>query len=415
METKARYTLIGSFVLAVTLAVFAFVYWLANTGGLADRQLFRIRFQSSVSGLLKGSSVVFNGIRVGEVTDISLNSDAPKEVLVTIAVDPSTPVRDDTEVNVDFQGLTGAPVIELSGGEPTAARFAAVAGEPPLLTASPASTQSLTQSARATLTRLDKVIDDNSAALHDAIQGISTFAGVLSRNSERIDGILAGLERFAGGAKAKPGIYVLTALKGDASCKGKKQPQLVIPEPAAAMAFNSDKVIVIGDPPENNPFDKAQFTDNIPSVVQSKVIESFENSGCFDGVTRPLDNLEASEQLQAEIRTFAVTMTPSPSATVEMAIKLVSAGGKIEGSRVFTETTPLAAVDSPSAVAALDASFGKVLSAAVPWVAKLPRTAAPAKAAKPKEGDVPKDDDLPKDGDLPKDDGPEMPEPPPAP
>jgi phospholipid/cholesterol/gamma-HCH transport system substrate-binding protein len=409
METKARYTLIGSFVLAVTLAAFAFVYWLANSGGLADRQVFRIRFQSSVSGLLKGSSVVFNGIRVGEVTDITLNSDAPKEVMVTIAVDPSTPVRDDTEVNVDFQGLTGAPVIELSGGEATAARFAAVAGEPPLLNAGTASTQSLTQSARATLNRLDKVIDDNSSALHDAIQGISTFAGVLSRNSERIDGILAGLERFAGGAKAKPGIYVLTALADKPACKGAKRPQLVIPEPAAAMAFNSDKVIVIGNPPDNNPFDKAQFTDNIPSVVQSKLIESFENSDCFDGVTRPLDNLEPSEQLQAEIRSFALTMTPTPSATVEIAVKLVSAGGKIEGSRVFTEQTPLAAVDSPSAVAALDASFGKVAAAIVPWVADLPRTEASAKGAKPKDGADPKDDDFPKD------DGPDMPEPPPAP
>jgi phospholipid/cholesterol/gamma-HCH transport system substrate-binding protein len=343
------------------------------------------------------------------VTDIALNADAPKEVMVTIAVDPSTPVRDDTEVNVDFQGLTGAPVIELSGGEPTAARFAAVAGEPPLLNASPASTQSLTQSARATLNRLDKVIDDNSAALHDAIQGISTFAGVLARNSERIDGILAGLGRFAGGAKAKPGIYVLTALTGESACKGEKRPQLVIPEPAAAMAFNSDKVIVIGNPPENNPFDKAQFTDNIPSVVQSKLIESFENSGCFEGVTRPLDNLEPSDQLQAEIRSFALTMTPNPTATVEIAAKLVSAGGKIEGSRVFTEQTPLAAVDSPSAVAALDASFAKVMSAIVPWVADLPRTPPPQKSAKPKDGDFPKDDDLPKD------DGPEMPEPPPVP
>ena len=62
METSARYTLIGAFVLAVILGIFAFVYWLANTGGLSDRQLFRIRFQSSVSGLLKGSNVLFNGI-----------------------------------------------------------------------------------------------------------------------------------------------------------------------------------------------------------------------------------------------------------------------------------------------------------------------------------------------------------------
>ncbi len=395
METQARYTLVGSFVLAMVLATFAFVYWMKNTGGLGDRQLYQVKFQSSISGLLKGSSVLFNGIRVGEVTDISLSADAPKDVLVTIAVDKSAPVRADTIVNVDFQGLTGAPVIELSGGEAGAAPVAASANNtPPLLIASPESTQSLTQSARATLNRLDTVIDDNSSALHDAITGISNFAGVLSRNSERIDGILAGLERFAGGAKAKPGIYRLSALTTSV-CPEASRPQLVVPEPASPMAFNSDKVVILGDPPENAPFEKAQFTDNVPAVVQSKIIETFEDSGCFAAVTRPIDTIEQSDQLQTEIRQFAIVMTPAPTANVEVSIKFVSAAGKITGSRDFKESVPLATVDAPGAVAALDSAFGKVLAAAVPWVTKLP-----VEAAKDAEPDIPE---------------PEMPEPPPAP
>ncbi len=397
METQARYTLVGSFVLAAVLAVFAFVYWLHNTGGLADRQVFQVRFQTSVSGLLRGSNVLFNGIRVGEVTDVHLTADAPKDVLVTIAVDRSAPVRSDTIVNVDFQGLTGAPVIELTGGDPSAQPLTvASGGTPPLLKASPDSTQSLTQSARATLNRLDKVIDDNSAALHDAITGISAFAGVLSRNSERIDGILAGLERFAGGAKAKPGIYTLTSLAAPAACSEPSRAQVVIPEPAAPMAFNSDKVVVMGNPPEDAPFEKAQFTDNIPAVVQSKIIESFENSRCFAAVTRPLDNLEQSDQLQMEIRQFAISMTPAPTANVEVSLKLVTADGKIVGSRDFHEAAPLKSVDAPGAVAALNGAFEKVLAAAVPWVAKLPHEAEPAKNAGASKGAGPADEqDIP--------------------
>lgn len=390
METTARYTLVGSFVLAVTLAIFAFVYWLENTGGLGERQLYRVRFESPVSGLLRGSGVLFNGVRVGEVTDIALSAEKPKEILVTIAVDATTPVRTDTGVAVDFQGLTGAPVIGLTGGAPGAAPPpAADDGGPPVLAASAESTQSLTQSARATLNRLDKVIDDNSTALHDAIAGISNFAGVLSRNSERIDGILAGLERFAGGAKAKPGIYNLSARSGEPVCEGATLPQLVVPEPAAPMAFNSDRVVVLGDPPENAPFEKAQFTDNIPAVVQAKIIESFENSGCFAAVTRPLDNLEQSDQIQTEIRQFAVVMKPEPAADVEIAVKLVSAAGKIVGARIFDQRALLAATDAPSAVAALDTAFGKVLAEAVPWAASLPREPAPTKDDAPGEPDAP--------------------------
>jgi phospholipid/cholesterol/gamma-HCH transport system substrate-binding protein len=391
METTARYTLIGSFVLAVMMAVFAFVYWLHNSGGLGERRLLQVRFESSISGLLKGAGVLFNGIRVGEVTDIALSSEKPKEVLVTLAVDATAPVRADTAVNVDFQGLTGAPVIELTGGDPAAPPLPdSPDGSPPLLAASPESTQSLSQSARATLNRLDTVIDDNSAALHDAITGISTFAGVLSRNSERIDGIIAGLERFAGGGKAKPGIYTLTARAGSSDCSKADRPQLVIPEPAAPLAFNSDKVVVLGDPPEGAPFEKAQFTDNIPSVVQSKIIESFENAGCFASVTRPLDNLQPSDQLQADIRQFSIVMKPEPTADVEISLKLVTADGKIAGSRVFEQRALLSATDAPSAVSALDKAFGQVLADAIPWAAGLPRPKDDAPPAP--EPDVPEPD-----------------------
>ena len=68
METRARYALIGAFMLAVIVASFAFVYWLENKGGFGQRAYYQLRFDSSVSGLQTGSAVLFNGIRVGEVT-----------------------------------------------------------------------------------------------------------------------------------------------------------------------------------------------------------------------------------------------------------------------------------------------------------------------------------------------------------
>ena len=71
METRARYALIGAFMLAVIAASFAFVYWLENKGGFGERAYYRLRFENSVSGLQAGSAVLFNGIRVGEVTELA--------------------------------------------------------------------------------------------------------------------------------------------------------------------------------------------------------------------------------------------------------------------------------------------------------------------------------------------------------
>src|SRR4029078_2721468 len=116
METRAPFVIVGAFVLAAIAAVFGFVYWLQNAGGLGPRATYHVEFEGSVPGLLVGAAVLFNGIRVGEVTDLGLAPDSPRRVNATISVASATPVRSDTKVGLEFQGLTGVPVIALEGG-----------------------------------------------------------------------------------------------------------------------------------------------------------------------------------------------------------------------------------------------------------------------------------------------------------
>src|SRR3954468_5768668 len=116
METRAPFVIVGAFVLAAIVAVFGFVYWLHNAGGLGPRTAHPGQFDGPVPGLLVGAGVLFNGIRVGEVTDLGLAPDNPRRVNATISVATTTPVRSDTRVGLEFQGLPGVPVIALEGG-----------------------------------------------------------------------------------------------------------------------------------------------------------------------------------------------------------------------------------------------------------------------------------------------------------
>ena len=116
MENRARYMVIGGFTLAFIIAVFGFVYWLKNTSGLGQAN-YHVRFEQPVAGLTVGSSVLFNGIRVGAITALTLDAQDPKRLAVSIAVNPATPIRSDTQVDVTYQGLTGAPAISLKGGD----------------------------------------------------------------------------------------------------------------------------------------------------------------------------------------------------------------------------------------------------------------------------------------------------------
>src|SRR4029077_17793432 len=213
METRARYAVIGLFMLAVILASFGFVYWLGNKGGFAERKTYQVRFQGSVSGLLIGSAVLFNGIRVGEVTHLTLSADAPDQVTATIGVDPNTPIMSDTEVGLETQGLTGGAAVTLRGGTAGSPRRlgerGGAAGSPlplgdggtiPVLTAPPMASQDWTQAARDAFQNMDTVLTENSESPHSALKNIDTFAQALARNSDKVDGILAGIERMTGGS-----------------------------------------------------------------------------------------------------------------------------------------------------------------------------------------------------------------------
>jgi phospholipid/cholesterol/gamma-HCH transport system substrate-binding protein len=370
VETQARYLWVGAFALAVIAAGFAFVYWLYTGGGFRDRAVYEIRFDNPVSGLLTGSAVLFNGIRVGEVTELRLSPDQPKQVIATIGIDPATPVRADTSVSMDFQGLTGAPVILLTGGSPAAAPVSAADGAArAMLIADPDSGQSMTQAARTTLKRIDRMLAENSAPLHDVISNFKTFSDALARNSDRIDGVVAGLERMTGGAKANAKIptYSLSAVTTLPPSTKPPQGQLAVPEPAALMSLSTDKILVAKNGSDGDTIDNAQWSDSVPVLVQAKLIEALENSRYFEAVSRPVDGFEADQQLLTELRTLRMETSPTPNAHVAISAKLMG-NGRVIAARVFEASVPVSVLDAGSAVAGINQAFGEVLQQIVLWI-----------------------------------------------
>ncbi len=376
METRAPYALIGLFVLAAIGAVFGFVYWLNNTGGLSDRAVYRVRFENTVSGLLTGVAVLFNGIRVGEVTGLRLDPDHPRQVIATIAVVATTPIRADTEAGLEYQGLTGVPVVSLLGGASTAPLVSPSPAEPPLLAADPAAGQSMTEAARHALRRIDTLLTDNADPLKSAIANLNTFTGALARNSDRVDTILAGLEHMVGGGAARaavPTYYDLTAPKTFPPAEKTAKAQLVVPEPTALVALDTQRIIFAPGVGAGPSVDLAQWSDSIPKMLQARIVQSFENSKYVGAVARPMEGLAADYQLVIDVRSFQVAPGPagSPAAQVEFAAKVVGDGGRIVGSRTFSAAAPASDVHAAGAAAAIDKAFGKAATDLVVWTSTI--------------------------------------------
>jgi phospholipid/cholesterol/gamma-HCH transport system substrate-binding protein len=206
METRANYVVIGLFTLAVIAGGFGFVYWFSRAGDGSEKATYRIVFDGAVSGLRVGGWVLFNGIKVGEVSDLRLNPANPRQVVVAVTVDKAVPIRADTRVGLDFAGLTGTASIAIRGGSPDAPALAGENGQPPTLMADAAAAQDVTAtvrdvaaSASALVRRVDDMLSENRDTLKTTLGNLEAFSAALARNSDRLDRIMSGVETFTTG------------------------------------------------------------------------------------------------------------------------------------------------------------------------------------------------------------------------
>ncbi len=369
METRAHFTVIGGFVLFFVVSLFTFVYWLQNSGGFNRQTAYRIQFNEPAPGLANGAPVLFNGIRVGNITALHLNKDEPQRMTATIAVDRDTPVRADTQAGITYVGLTGAPAISLKGGAAGSPILPTPDGRLGLIVAASGTSQTLTESARNTLGRVDKVIDDNAVPLNQAITGIANFAGALARNSDKVDGILAGLEKMVGGGdKAQPkSTYDLAAATDFPDLKKSIGAQMMVSDPTAVLAFDTQKVLVRTAQDTLSSLENAEWADNLPKLFQAKVVQSFENAEQLNNVSRPLDQLNAGYKLEINIRRFELALAPQPTAQVEFSARILSDNGEVKDARIFSASSPAEAAQAGPAVKALNEAFLKAARELVEW------------------------------------------------
>lgn len=200
METKANYAIVGFFTLLVIAAAFGFVYWMSQYGRSGEMAPLAIRIPGSANGLSVGSPVRFNGIPVGTVRNLAIDSDDPRYSVALTEVSTEAPVKQSTSAVLEVQGLTGAAYIELSGGRTEDKNILKLALETDgtaVLVAEQSSVTNLLATADKILKRADDAISDIQGFVADArgpltatIRNAEKFSDALTRNSDNIDKFL---------------------------------------------------------------------------------------------------------------------------------------------------------------------------------------------------------------------------------
>jgi phospholipid/cholesterol/gamma-HCH transport system substrate-binding protein len=188
MKMRASNLMIGSTTLAVIAAAFIGFLGFRKIHGIQQQGPLRIIFEGSASGLHNGGAVNFDGVQVGEV--ISLKLETPRKIVALTRVDNSAPIRKDTVVGLEFQGLTGVAAISLVGGAAAAPPVPVDEDGVPTLTADLSETGSI----RDTLHNVDRVLVNNQAVLKDGLLSFETYTASLASKGEAIDSIIRKAE-----------------------------------------------------------------------------------------------------------------------------------------------------------------------------------------------------------------------------
>lgn len=180
MAIRTSNLMIGTTTLALIAAALVGLLGVHKMRSVQQRSPIRIVIDGSASGLRRGGNVNFDGVPAGQITSIKLEN--PRKIVVMAMLDTSAPIRQDTAVGIEFQGLTGIAAISLVGGAPSAPPVPTGADGIPVLTADLSDAESMVE----TLHNVDRVITSNEETIHDGLASFEAYTASLKSKGEAI-------------------------------------------------------------------------------------------------------------------------------------------------------------------------------------------------------------------------------------
>jgi len=204
MEAKVNFTLVGIFVLVLSIGLIGGVLWLGSDRQFGKQyETYLVYEDESVSGLNLNAPVKYRGVDVGSVGKIELDAGDSERVRLSLNIERGTPVKEDTVAVLRTQGLTGIAYVDLMGGGKDSPRLKAKGTEKyPVIRSGPSLMARLDVALTSLLASLNRVSDNINAALDEENrralkQSLADVAAVAHTLAKRTDTIDAGIKDAA--------------------------------------------------------------------------------------------------------------------------------------------------------------------------------------------------------------------------
>ena len=150
--------------------------------------------------------------------------------------------------------------------------------------------------------------------------------------------------------------------------KGATAAQILIPEPSALKALDSERIVVTTGS-KISYYPDAQWPDRLPRLFQAKAVQAFEQSRKARAVGRPGEGLSIDFQLVIDIRAFEyVSDGDDGFARVEISAKILNdRNGRVVSTKILTAEAPVTKDSAAGVVAGVDTALNEVLVELVSW------------------------------------------------
>jgi len=159
--------------------------------------------------------------------------------------------------------------------------------------------------------------------------------------------------------------------------------QLAVEAPAAAASLNTGRMALAMTPTSIDYYAKVAWTDRAPLMVQTRMVDSFENTRKIVAVSRESIELRANYVLQPDLRNFEALYYYGmpPIVKVRIIAKLVRMPERqIIGVASFERCVRARADKVPKVVEAFDQALGSVLKQLVSWTLRTPPPRTPSES-----------------------------------
>lgn len=194
MEPKAHHVIIGLFTLVAVAAALTFALWLGKSSTDREWAYYQIGFDHPVGGLARGNPVLYSGVPVGDVLDLTLAPDNPAQVRVLVRVDQDIPMRENTRAELVLANITGSMSVQFTGGTPDSPLLTGHRDDPPLINAEPSAFSNLLNNGEAMLSSAERLMASMNRLL--ATENVDNVSAILDNTRQATEALLANRDEL---------------------------------------------------------------------------------------------------------------------------------------------------------------------------------------------------------------------------